>query len=74
MKFLSLHFFLQTVHDTPEKVVYLRYQTLNKEKDFIMAIETIYKTVNDKGEYSCGNIGISTKEWFNSEAKQLWEI
>ena len=29
-----------------------------------MALETIYKTVNDNGEYSCGDIGISADEWF----------
>ena len=29
-----------------------------------MSIQTIYKTVNDKGEYSCGDIGISAEEWF----------
>ena len=28
-----------------------------------MAIETKYKTVNSKGVYSCGDIGISTDEW-----------
>lgn len=39
-----------------------------------MAVETIYKTVNDDGEYSCGDIGISAEEWLqllkNSEAEQ----
>lgn len=29
-----------------------------------MALETIYKTVNDNGEYSCSDIGISKAEWF----------
>ncbi len=29
-----------------------------------MAQKTIYQKVNDKGEYSCGDIGISAKEWF----------
>ena len=29
-----------------------------------MALEKIYKTVNDNGEYSCGDIGISAEEWF----------
>lgn len=29
-----------------------------------MALETIYKTVNDNGEYSCSDIGISKEEWF----------
>lgn len=28
-----------------------------------MSIKTLYKTVNDKGEYSCGDIGISAEEW-----------
>ena len=28
-----------------------------------MALETLYKTVNSNGEYSCGDIGISTNEW-----------
>ena len=28
-----------------------------------MALETIYKTVNSNGVYSCGDIGISTTEW-----------
>lgn len=28
-----------------------------------MSIETKYKVVNDKGEYTCGDIGISTNEW-----------
>ena len=39
-----------------------------------MALEKIYKTVNDNGEYSCGDIGISKEEWLqllkNSEAEQ----
>ena len=39
-----------------------------------MAVEKIYKTINDNGEYSCGNIGISKNEWLqllkNSEAEQ----
>ena len=26
--------------------------------------EILYKTVNDNGEYSCGDIGISADEWF----------
>lgn len=29
-----------------------------------MSIETFYKTGNSKGEYSCGDIGISKEEWF----------
>lgn len=28
-----------------------------------MKMETLYKTVNSNGEYSCGDIGISAKEW-----------
>ena len=39
-----------------------------------MALETIYKTVNDNGVYSCGDIGISKEEWFelrkDNEAQQ----
>ena len=39
-----------------------------------MAIETLYKTLNNNGEYSCGDIGISKEEWFellkDSEAQQ----
>ena len=39
-----------------------------------MPIKTLYKTVNDNGEYSCGDIGISKNEWLqllkNSEAEQ----
>ena len=42
-----------------------------------MALETIYKTVNDNGEYSCGDIGISAEEWFqllkHPEAKQYFD-
>ena len=38
-----------------------------------MSIETFYKTGNSKGEYSCGDIGISAEEWFellkDNEAK-----
>ncbi len=38
-----------------------------------MALETLYKTVNTNGEYSCGDIGISINEWSallnESEAK-----
>lgn len=30
-----------------------------------MGLDTLYKTVISKGEYSCGDIGISTKEWFD---------
>lgn len=29
-----------------------------------MSIETLFKTINDNGEYSCGDIGISAEEWF----------
>lgn len=39
-----------------------------------MAQNILYKTVNDEGEYSCGDIGVSAEEWFqllkNSEAEQ----
>ncbi len=30
-----------------------------------MAQLTLYKTVNNDGEYSCGDIGITTDEWFD---------
>lgn len=30
-----------------------------------MALETLYKTVNSNGEYSCGDIGISANEWLD---------
>ena len=30
-----------------------------------MAIMTLYKTVNTSGEYSCGDIGITTAEWLD---------
>ena len=30
-----------------------------------MALETLYKTVNTNGEYSCGDIGISYEEWLS---------
>lgn len=30
-----------------------------------MPIQTLYKTVNDKGEYSCGEIGVTSEEWFH---------
>ena len=30
-----------------------------------MPLETFYKTVNSRGEYSCGEIGISTEEWLD---------
>lgn len=29
-----------------------------------MPIQTLYKTVNNKGEYSCGDLGITSEEWF----------
>ena len=29
-----------------------------------MAVETIYKTKNESGRYSCGDIGITTEEWY----------
>ena len=38
---------------------------------------TLYKTVNDNGEYSCGDIGISAEEWFqllkHPDAKQYFD-
>ena len=30
-----------------------------------MAFETIYKTKNESGRYSCGDIGIPTEEWYS---------
>ena len=30
-----------------------------------MALETIYKTKNESGRYSCGDIGVTTEEWYN---------
>lgn len=30
-----------------------------------MALETFYKTVKNNGEYSCGDIGITAKEWYS---------
>ena len=30
-----------------------------------MAVETIYKTKNESGRYSCGDIGITTEEWYS---------
>ena len=30
-----------------------------------MAIKTLYKTVNTNGDYSCGDIGITTAEWLD---------
>ena len=29
------------------------------------ALKTIYKTINNNGEFSCGDIGISVKEWLD---------
>lgn len=29
-----------------------------------MALETIYKTKNESGRYSCGDIGVTTEEWY----------
>lgn len=29
-----------------------------------MAFDTIYKTKNESGKYSCGDIGITTEEWY----------
>ena len=40
-------------------------------------MKTIYKTVNKNGEYSCGDIGISTEEWLDllkdEKAKPYYE-
>lgn len=30
-----------------------------------MALETIYKVSNEKGEYSCGELGISLEDWYD---------
>ena len=30
-----------------------------------MAVKTLYKTVNTNGEYSCGDIGVTTEEWLD---------
>lgn len=30
-----------------------------------MSIKTLYKTVNSNGEYSCGDIGITTEDWYD---------
>ena len=30
-----------------------------------MAVKTLYKTINTNGEYSCGDIGITTAEWLD---------
>lgn len=30
-----------------------------------MSLITLYKTETSNGEYSCGDIGISAKEWFD---------
>ena len=30
-----------------------------------MAVKTLYKTINTNGEYSCGDIGITTEEWLD---------
>lgn len=30
-----------------------------------MALETLYKTVNNNDEYSCGDIGITAEEWYS---------
>ena len=29
----------------------------------MVALETIYKTENNSGEYGCGDLGISTNDW-----------
>ena len=42
-----------------------------------MAIDVLFKTVNNNGEYSCGDIGISSEEWYslitNPKAEQYLE-
>ena len=42
-----------------------------------MALDVLYKTVNNNGEYSCGDIGISSEEWYslitNPKAEQYLE-
>ena len=42
-----------------------------------MALDVLYKTVNNNGEYSCGDIGISSEEWYslitNPKAEQYME-
>lgn len=30
-----------------------------------MAVKTLYKTINTNGEYSCGDIGVTTEKWLN---------
>lgn len=30
-----------------------------------MAVKTLYKTINTNGEYSCGDIGVTTEEWLD---------
>ena len=30
-----------------------------------MAVKTLYKTINTNGEYSCGDIGVTTDEWLD---------
>ena len=30
-----------------------------------MAVKTLYKTINTNGEYSCGDIGVTTGEWLD---------
>lgn len=30
-----------------------------------MAVKTLYKTINTNGEYSCGDIGVTTAEWLD---------
>lgn len=30
-----------------------------------MAVKTLYKTINTNGEYSCGDIGVTTVEWLD---------
>lgn len=40
-----------------------------------MAVKTLYKTINTNGEYSCGDIGVTTEEWLdllNDEKSKLY--
>jgi DNA polymerase III delta prime subunit len=43
-----------------------------------MAKEIIFKTINNNGEYSCGDIGISTSDWYglllDKDAKQYIDV
>ena len=43
-----------------------------------MAVKTLYKTINTNGEYSCGDIGVTTEEWLdllnNEKSKPYHEV